>query len=353
MNDWRLRTAGLAVVLMAACNGGSHSGGGPAAPVAPSPAPTPAAAQASGATVNALSGSGIQGVSIAADGLVAATSSADGSFMILAPGAGDYKTTFSGPDLVDRRTELRVPASNVQVSLIPKSFDLASFDQLVRQSGARLQRWIKAPGLVIIGTELAFGSLTAASAVATDVRMSAADLTALSSDLTGGLPQMTGGSYTAFASSATETPAVDSNVSVLRDGLIVVARYQGLTAATGYAGFGRWATTSDGVVTAGIIFYDAGVDRSAAASVRRALHVHEMGHALGYSHVTNRQSVMNPSPAVDPNDFDKDATRIAFQRPPGSISPDIDPATFVATSSGALRALARTPEPGTWGPPIP
>src|SRR5205085_679971 len=130
--------------------------------------------------------------------------------------------------------------------------------------------------------------------------------------------------------SATETPAAGTNVAIQRDGLIVVARYHGLTAATGYAGFGRWATTNDGTVTAGTIFYDATVDRSAAASVRRALHIHEMGHALGYSHVTNRVSVMNPSPSVDPTDFDKDATRIAFQRPPGSISPDIDPTTFAA-----------------------
>src|SRR5205085_7996908 len=138
------------------------------------------------------SGTALQGVSVTPDGLTAATSATDGSFTVRAPGAGDYKTTFSGQGVFDRRTDLRAPGSNIQVSLIPTTFDLTAFDQLVRQAGARLQRWTKAPGVVIVSAELTFSSLTATSAGATDTRISDADLATLSSDLTLGLPQMTG-----------------------------------------------------------------------------------------------------------------------------------------------------------------
>jgi len=105
-----------------------------------------------------------------------------------------------------------------------------------------------------------------------------------------------------------------------------------------------------------VVFYDAGVDRTAIAVVRRALHIHEMGHALGYSHVTNRQSVMNPSPAIDPNEFDRDATRIAFARSPGSVSPDVDATTVLANPAFLLSSFAAgsASRPGAvWGPAIP
>jgi hypothetical protein len=144
---------------------------------------------------------------------------------------------------------------------------------------------------------------------------------------------------------STETPSEGAAVSVQRDGAIVVARYQGLQAVTGYTGYGRWATLGDGTVTAGVVLYDADFDRTASAN-RRTLRVHELGHALGYSHVMARPSVMNSSPSAGPNDFDRDAARIAFQRAPGSKSPDVDPDSFVVnvlTAQGDAR----------WGPAIP
>ena len=167
---------------------------------------------------------------------------------------------------------------------------------------------------------------------------------------------MTGNTFAQFASSSVESAAAGTAVTLQRDGIIVVARYQGLSAATGFAGFGRWSTTADGTVVAGVVFYDAGVDRTAIVSVRRALHIHEMGHALGYSHVTNRQSVMNPSPAIDPNDFDRDATRVAFARSPGSVSPDVDATTVLANPAFLPASFAgeSISSPGAiWGPAIP
>ena len=57
---------------------------------------------------------------------------------------------------------------------------------------------------------------------------------------------------------------------------------------------------------------------------------HELGHALGYQHVTLAASVMSgsqPTTALTP--FDREAIRIVYQRPPGNRSPDIDPPAYV------------------------
>ncbi len=120
-----------------------------------------------------------------------------------------------------------------------------------------------------------------------------------------------------------------------REGTIVVARFSGLAQATGYQGYGRSASRGDAIV-AGAIMIDRDFDAARGATVR-ALRVHEMGHALGYAHVTNRQSFMNAAAVYEPNDFDRDATRIAFQRVPGNQSPDRDPpGPTAAVRSGSL-----------------
>ena len=238
-----------------------------------------------------------------------------------------------------------MPGSNAQLSLIPDTFDLAAFDQMFRATGGRLQRWTHAPGLVIVGAELVFASTTDSVSTATSQRLSDADIQALRADLTSGLPPLTGNAYTSFASVTTDAAPAGSPVAMQREGMIVVARYRGLSAATGYTGFGRWANLADGTVTAGVILYDAGFD-STPNPLTRIVRLHEMGHALGYTHVTARQSVMNPAPIVDPNDFDRDAARIAFQRAPGNASPDADPSSFIANTM-KLSATA------VWAPAIP
>lgn len=112
-----------------------------------------------------------------------------------------------------------------------------------------------------------------------------------------------------------------------RTGEIVVARFVGLQAATGFWGYGRWASDGAGTIRAGIIMLDADFDSSGSV-YRRSLRVHELGHALGYNHVNARESVMNSSARTEPNDFDRNGARIAFLRPPGNRAPDSDPDQF-------------------------
>ena len=56
------------------------------------------------------------------------------------------------------------------------------------------------------------------------------------------------------------------------------------------------------------------------------LYRHELGHALGYQHVTRTTSIMG-SPGLPPTltDFDRNSIAILFQRRPGNRLPDRDP----------------------------
>ena len=87
------------------------------------------------------------------------------------------------------------------------------------------------------------------------------------------------------------------------------------------------------------MYLDRGFDRD--DNRRRLLRIHELGHALGYQHVESRTSIMNPSVGPEPTDFDRLGAIIAFARPAGNRSPDIDPASSaLAVSSGGGRWTA-------------
>jgi hypothetical protein len=60
--------------------------------------------------------------------------------------------------------------------------------------------------------------------------------------------------------------------------------------------------------------------------------------------MATRVSFMNNSGVILPNAFDRDATRLAFLRPPGNLSPDLDPVPFSAN----FRSF-----PMVWGPITP
>jgi hypothetical protein len=158
------------------------------------------------------------------------------------------------------------------------------------------------------------------------------------------LSLLTGGAFTTFASVRVERPAEGERASVARAGTIVVGRYNGVKSLAGTIGYGTWAEEPDGTVSAGASFLDSTFDRE--SDFRRLLRIHELGHALGYLHVASRMSIMNSAIGPEPTEFDRAAAVIAFQRPPGNVSPDTDPSFGSGTSFGAQRVMR-------WAPRVP
>jgi hypothetical protein len=132
------------------------------------------------------------------------------------------------------------------------------------------------------------------------------------------------------------------SVHLLNDGVITAVRYVGLQDATGFIGLGSWLFHSDGSIAGGTIMLDRDYERRNTA-LRRAVRAHELGHALGYNHVTLASSVMNPLATTEPTTFDLAACQIAFQRRPGNRAPDTD-IDFLS--------LNRVSRIATWSRPI-
>ena len=258
---------------------------------------------------------------------------------------GSDTIVLSGNSVVERQRTITIPSGDAsRETLIPSSFDLAAFDEMMRGDG-RLARWTTPPALVVLAREMQFdNSVSDGVYHATSERLTDADVSLLVAHLTEGLALLTGNSFTACSSVNVENPSNGTRVSTLRTGSIVVGRYRGVQALANTIGFGRWETSDTSEVTGGSIFLDRSFDQT--NDQRRLLRIHELGHALGYQHVKSRVSIMNPAIGPEPGSFDRQAAAIAFQRMPGNRSPDNDVATSTQRppSGGifGIRSLGRT-----------
>lgn len=304
-------------------------------------APGPSGPAVSGRTVDALSGRAIAGVTVRIDGAGESTTDNSGTFTVAgAAGGGLQQVTFTSAATVERQTRVRVPGDVATLTLIPRSLDLRAFDEMLRARGG-LHRWLDAPRLVVQRRVLKFTSTSDMSYVATAATLSDADTQALIADLTWALPQLTGGTFANFSGVDIESANEGEAVSISRPGVIFVARYEGLSASISAWGYGRWAWNGAGAVVAGAIMLDNDFEQSGSPH-RRSLRAHELGHALGYDHVSGGTSVMNISGRIEPTDFDRDATTIAFRRQPLNQSPDIDPDATTVNRRTSVHGL-------TWG----
>jgi len=296
-----------------------------------------------GRAVDALTRSGLGNITVRTDAGVLATSDGTGAFelsMSMGAAPDPLQLFFSGPGVVERHTHLRVPGPDAEVSLIPAGFDLTAFDQMFR--GPFLRRWTSQPPLLVEQRVLQFTDVNMTSGTAVADVLSGDESDGLIDDFGWALPQMTGNRFGGFDGVDRQTAAVGESVRLLNSGVITVAWVKGLTTATGYWGYGRWLNEGDGTVVGGLIMLDVDFQRSGSSFVR-SLRTHELGHALGYDHVTARPSVMNAAARLEPLPFDLDACAIAFERTPGNRSPDID---ADVVSLNRIRGGAR------WGPPI-
>ena len=288
-----------------------------------------------GYVVNAIDAAPAAGLLVRVGTARPVTTDTRGYFQADIAAPGTYETTISdsASTIVERHTTVNVPASErTRFSLIPASFDLQAFDEMFRTTNARLQRWTTRPSLVVLASVMSLKDGSGGSYSATSEQMSDEEVSEMIAHLTEGLSLLTGGTYTTFARVEVERPAAGERVTVWRPGTIVVGRYTGVVSTAGTIGFGQWAEQADGSISGGATFLDHEFDRT--NSRRRLLRIHELGHALGYLHVTQRPSIMNPAIGPEPTEFDRAGAIIAFQRPPGNRAPDIDPSSTTLFSSG-------------------
>ena len=291
-----------------------------------------------GVTVSAIDGAPAAGLSVQVGSAKAVTTDASGRFTTEISAPGDYTAVVSGAEIVERRTMVTGPSTApARLSLMPASFDVRAFDEMFRTANSRLQRWMTRPSLVVLGTVMNYRG-PAEEFTATSESMSDDEISLLVAHMNEGLALMTGGTYTTFADVKIERTPSGDRTSVARAGSIVVGRYNGVQTFASTIGYGTWAENPDGAVVAGAMFLDSRFDKN--DDRRRLLRIHELGHALGQLHVETRVSIMNPAIGPEPTEFDRQAAMVAFQRPPGNISPDTDPGTTAKSGTWNVRWAA-------------
>lgn len=322
---------------------------GGSSPNSPSSVTSPAGSAFRGETVSAIDGRPIGRVNIKI-GSQTALSDDSGNFELQNLQNGNETLIVSGKSIVERQRTVTIPTAELsREALIPVSFDLEAFDEMFRGTG-RLQRWTSAPALVILAKVMQFERTSSDDHYhATSEQLTEGEVALLIEHLTDGLALLTGNTFTAFSSIEVEHPPSGKRVNTLRPNTIVIGSYRGVQSLANTIGFGRWATNGTSEVIGGAIYLDRNYDRSSEG--RRLLRIHELGHALGYLHVTTRTSIMNPAIGPEPTEFDRQGAAIAFQRLPGNQSPDSDVADAPRSSTGGIfgvRSLARV----IWSAPV-
>ena len=185
-----------------------------------------------------------------------------------------------------------------------------ALDEMLRGGHASALRWERVPELVVLTSVMQYENGRSTEYRATSRQLTQEEAARLAADLTAALAVLTDNSVTAFSEVRFETALAGSAVNVMRPGQIVVARYAGVRDQLATIGFGG-RSTRGATIRAGSIILDNEFDR--ANDARRLLRMHELGHALGYNHVTSRVSIMNPQIGPEFTDVDRAIARVAFQ----------------------------------------
>jgi hypothetical protein len=302
---------------------------------APSPIPNPEPTfQTTVRVVSALS----QGVGLAqvvltlANGLEQRTDAA-GMSVIRTQSPATLSLRLLHPGFLERETSVRVPQdAPVDVSLIPSTHDMMAFEEFAPR-GPGLQRWTRNPRLLVLNHAVDFAGATPdfREYPVIDRPINATQLQCLADGIAASLVEMSGG-HLAWDSIdiAVVEPGTRFRTDATPEGTIVVLPSVSLGASgrgTGYVGADPFVLSRGAIwMTAELLNY----------CVTSLLYRHELGHALGYLHVTRSVSIMG-SPGLAPlTDFDRNSIAILFQRRPGNRLPDRDP------SSGAVNVVGNT-----------
>ena len=207
-------------------------------------------------------------------------------------------------------------ASNAASAAADRSIDASALDELLLGPNGQARHWDRAPELTILVSVMQYHNGNQTAYTATPEQLTDREMEDLTRDLTGGLALLTGHTYERFAAVHREVVSAGSTVAVLRPGQILAGRYRDVQNLQRTIGFGGSATRADGTITGAAIILDNDFDTS--STKRRLLRIHELGHALGYNHVSSRTSIMNATIGPEPTDFDRSAALLAFRSPLGA-----------------------------------
>ena len=300
----------------------------PSATSQPNPnASSPADPNATGQVVGIASlSNGISNVVISGGGVLNARTDARGFFTLNAS-TSTYPLTLTHPDFVERRTAVKLPASGVHLSMIPSTFDQEAFEELApRATTTGLRRWTQDPSLTVLTNVVEYDGVGYTPLV-TDRGIADADLTCVLDGVKRAIAPMSDNTLTFKKVETLALPAgTHFSIPSTPEGTIIVAVAHGLQANGRAAPFTGADPT---VLVRGVVWVTAD-NLSLCGSTAARVYPHELGHALGYQHVTREASVMS---GIDPTsaltEFDREALRIVYQRPPGNRAPDVDPPAYV------------------------
>ena len=322
MPNKRLYLATAGILFLAAACGGSSSSSASSSPTSPSSSTPSYRWSIAGSVVDTVDHQSISGATVKpAWNLAAVSSRGDGGYFLGSnsnPPQNPSKVTVSADGFVTREEWLSVqpqPRTDVTLDLIRNSapFSMDFYRQLTRgtydQDGApyALMRWSQQPKFYLKTTDQQNRS------VAADVIATIRDA------VTRAVPLWTNGLYSASIESGTTT----------REGTagwinILIANDPGERVTCGQSYIGRDPGEINLIINP--------VCSCGSIKIPGLVVVHEVGHALGFFHVSDSKSVMYPrAPGTCPlGELSADEryhAAIAYQRPRGNTEPDNDPSS--------------------------